>query len=127
MINSIELVDPCIRNQLIGIYNEYAGAAGFPMDYCEEVAGTINDRLGIPIQVGAFLLDKPRREDEELLIAYQHVFSNLNGNIVDLTAHQFNRWLNNPLPRGVIVITASSPLYGRYVEKEMLYSKNRSK
>lgn len=45
MLEKLTLLNPGVRSQLIAIYDEFSKRDGFPMDYCEEVAGGAVSRV----------------------------------------------------------------------------------
>lgn len=110
--------------KLVEIYRGFSGSKDFPADFCDHVADAIQGELGYKMHFGAFLLDKPRVDyyGNMRCISWCHTFCEDNeGRIVDLTAAQFNSWLNIPFPSGILLIPKRVRLSNRYVKEVYPY------
>lgn len=113
--------------KLAEIYRDFSGKKGFPVDFCDQIADVIQSKLGYKLHYGAFLLDKPRWDyyGGVWCISWGHTFCEDNeGRMVDLTATQFNQWLNTPIPSGILLISKESKLANRYVKEPYPYPCN---
>lgn len=103
-------LNPDLMKELNVIYLEYTERKGFPDAYCIEVSKDIA-RLGLLYREGHFKLDYPNKNELRPTHAW---CEDSEKTIVDLTAHQFNAYLKEPLLRGMQVIRPKDPLYQRY-------------
>lgn len=109
---------PRINDELLtkiqNIYNELTQKDKdfpFPYDKCMPTSQRLSGEFGLRFVSGRFRVDHlPRR-----IRKIPHFWvEDADGTIVDLTASQFNIWLNEPIPAGMLVVTSRDPLYRRY-------------
>ena len=100
------------------VYMEYSSLAGFPSGKCKDVTDELKT-LGLTQVGGWFQVDMPI---PYIGIRPKHNWSELDGIIIDLTAAQFNTWLNEPVQPGVLIISPQDSLYRRYLRvKDMMF------
>ena len=106
-----------INNELRRIYEEASGYIGFPVSYCSQVSKRLVG-LGFDIAKGWFLLDYPMFD--ALYSVERHTWAvDAEGTIIDLTAHQFNSGLINPIKPGVLIVRHESELHARYLPDDI--------
>lgn len=104
-----------LLQELEVIYQEYLERKGFPDAYCTKVSEEISESLGFRYREGNFKLDFPNGEG---ISEPTHAWcEDAKKTIIDLTAHQFNAYLNEKLSIGVQVIYPKNPFYKRYTAK----------
>lgn len=112
---------PRINDELLAkiqnIYNKLTQEdKDFPFPYgtCRPTSQRLSDEFGLRFVSGRFRVDHlPRR------IRKIHHFwvEDADGTIIDLTVSQYNIWLNEPIPMGMLVVTSKDPLYKRYKKR----------
>ena len=109
---------PDIRKELEYIYDRFSKKEGFPKNYCQTIC-VVLERFGLHYQEGWFLLDHlmPDASDRKWrYIVEDHKWcKSHSGEIVDLTAPQFNDGLDQKIEDGVMIITPGTPLFQRYI------------
>lgn len=119
MHKSLELLQPREAKTLRKIYEEFSSRDNnFPWNCCKSSSIRIHEELGYDLIIGAFALDKAGYNPWEgrTYMATDHAFTqNNSGYVIDMTASQFNPWMNQEIPQGILVITPDDELYQRYV------------
>lgn len=80
---------------------------------CNGVSTMISYYTDLIVKDGMFRVDKPYSKD--LVLAGHFWCEDVTGRIIDLTAIQFNEWLDTPLPEGVLLVNPGDDLYKRYM------------
>lgn len=120
-----ELVDNQLKLEhyqaaIVPIFLELAKRSDFPDLKCDIATLKVAD-IGFLFTRGTFRLDQPRLFLDQYYWHFPHSWNTDNfGTIIDLTASQFNPYLNHPVEDGILIVTQDSPLYGRYSKKEIL-------
>lgn len=98
------------------IYREYSSMKGFPSQWCYDIMQRLETE-GFRGRNGVFRVDVPQKTvSGEMIDVIQHHWNiDDHGNIIDFTASQFNRWLHEPFPSGVLIIRPDDPRYVKYV------------
>lgn len=109
---SIATLDHNSMQELEVIFMEYSQGKDFPDGHCNMISRDIAKSLEFEYCEGYFRFDFPN-EKGKLLTIYAWC-KDAQKTIIDLTAHQFNAYLKNPLFRSVQVVHPEDPLYKRY-------------
>ena len=111
---SIARLDKSSFQELQAIYLERSTEQkGFPDSYCTKVSKDISDLLGFKYREGTVTLDFPNSKN---VLSPTHAWcEDADGNIIDLTAHQFNSCLTKKFFEGVQIIRPKDPQYKRYL------------
>lgn len=108
----IARLNPDLMKELEVLFLEFSEKKGFPDGYCTMISSDAAG-LGLRYQEGYFETDFA---DKESNLLKQHAWcEDTDKVIVDLTAHQFNANLRNPLPRGIQIVSPKNPLYGKFL------------
>ena len=88
---------------------------------CSEVSAQLARQFGLLYVEGKFRLDTPLMSGTSKLEEDHAWCVDGNQRIVDLTAEQFNEGLSgNPIPKGVMIISNSDELFGRYRPERLI-------
>jgi len=109
---NIPKLDTNLLEELEVAFLEFSEEKGFPDAYCTKVSRRLADALGLSYTEGNFKLDLPNEKGE---LSPTHAWcEDADKTIIDLTAHQFNAFLKEPLSTSVQIIRPDSPHYKRY-------------
>lgn len=111
--SGIPVVNSTIMRKLLGIYQKFSSEKNFPYEFCADASQEVRRQSDLKTEQGFFLLDMPIRE-RRYLVSHNWNIDREN-NIVDLTAAQFNRGLQEPFPAGVVIISPEASDYWRYL------------
>ena len=116
------MVSDKLKKDLERIYKKYSKRNGFPRGLCVDASFEVERKMkksGVIKRNGYFLVDRvmpdSAKNNWHYLVEW-HSWCEYNGReIVDLTAHQFNNGLNEPIPTGLLIIKPDNPLFSRYL------------
>ncbi|MBI2541793.1 hypothetical protein HYV80_03740 [Candidatus Woesearchaeota archaeon] len=109
------MIPPDFLRELKEVYRGVSQLPGFPIGHCLSVSEPLAKKFGLKLIRGFFVLD--RSVDENPYRIEPHKWcEDSDERIIDLTAHQFNRGLDELLPEGVLVIEPGDPLNRRYLK-----------
>lgn len=108
-----------IDDALLRVYADLNRRSDFPAAWCRTAAMAVTRDLGYKFCGGWFVMDSVCNSDGDLHWDYlfePHCWNeDHQGRIIDLTAHQFNFGLREPLREGVTVAEPGTALFRRYV------------
>src|SRR5688572_9126286 len=103
-------IDKQSLKDLAVIYRDQFKKPHFPSRFCGYVSSMV-EGLGFKIVDGNFMLDKPMNRGKR----YGHAWCvDIEGNIIDLTLTQFNKGLEQPVRKGILIIKPDDPLYRKF-------------
>lgn len=111
-------IDPETERILRDVYQIVIEIPGFPTADCPTAVDLLYHH-GLEPESGWFLVDRLPNENSMIERFLPH-FWNTNANrdsIYDLTLPQFNPYLFEPLPKGLIVVEMGNPLYQKYINR----------
>jgi hypothetical protein len=110
---SISKLNYNLLQELEVMFLEYSERRGFPDGACTMVSKDIAESLRFRYREGYFKLDSPNGKG---ILSPTHAWcEDAERTIIDLTAHQFNPYLQDKLPWGAQIIRPENPLYRRYI------------
>lgn len=82
---------------------------------CDDTTDAVHATTGFPTIYGFFTLDRRTVKEEGNVLAPPHAWSeDPEGRILDLSAQQFNPYLDEPITDPVLVVDQNHPLRSRY-------------
>lgn len=115
MSEPLKRLSPELRNQLSSEYETLWGDKFTQDSRCGLVSRTIAIKYGLIMVDGIFRFDHPRRLGLSLKHYWTHTWlEDIDGVIIDLNAQQFNPWITNPFPRGVVYAEPGSDVARKY-------------
>lgn len=109
-------IDPEIERALRDAYQRVSKIPDFPKAACPDAAMHFLLKYGLEPERGYFLVDRMPSVNSRLELFRPHIWTpnSTKDAIYDLTLSQFNEYLLEPVPEGILVIEKDSPLYRRY-------------
>jgi hypothetical protein len=111
-------IDHPLLPELKRIYQEVSKWPGFPKEWCKDVSGKVQRELGLRTKDSWFLLDfaVTSFDGYSRLVSYHVCSVDQDENLIDLTASQFNPYLRNPIPSGILILPPENQLCERYLD-----------
>jgi|SRR3989338_6853907 len=109
-------VEPRLQRALTEIYGRVSHMPLFPKGgECLTATVGLSLEYGLKGQAGWFLVDEPT-DPEGVKDRFQtHFWTHAGFTIYDLLHTQFNPFLKEQLPEGIIIVEMGNPLYQRYI------------
>ena len=117
MFESLDVLDPSVRERLEDTYNHLSQNKPFPKGYCSMASEFTADERFLFLSKGFFVTDRIITSILGTRRRQPHYWTeDPEKRIIDMTAPHFNDGLIEKLPSGILVIPPTSFLYRRYIK-----------